>query len=94
MRLFLVAEQLYKRPRVSVCLSVCLSQIFTMIALVEALVYGSGSGVPLSQDIVTSNEGAWLRNGTLRFFSLASQCNTHEFFVQLKNENNILLTSK
>ena len=71
--LFLVAEQLYKRPRVSVCLSVCVSQIFTMIALVEALFFGSASGVPLSQDVVTINGGAWMSNVTLRFFRLAEQ---------------------
>ena len=79
--LFLVVEQLYKRPHAYVCLSVCLSQIFTMISLIEAVVFGIGSGVPLSQDIVTSNGGAWLSNATLRFFSLAEQCHTHEFFI-------------
>ena len=64
---FLVAEQLYKRPRVSVSVCVCVSQIFSMIALVEALFFGSGSCVPLSQDVLTSNGGAWLSNATLRF---------------------------
>ena len=65
-------------------------------------VFGSGSGVPLSQDVVTSNGGAWLSNATLRFFSLAEQCHTQEFLIWLKNENNpknlensiIFLTSK
>ena len=79
--LFLVAEQLYKRPRVFVCLSVCVSQFFTMITLVETLFFGSGSGVPLSQNIVTSNGGIWLTNATLRFLSLAKQCHTHDFFL-------------
>ena len=77
--IFLVAEQLYKRPRLSVCLSVCVSQIYTMISLAEALVFGSGSGVPLSQDIFTSNGGAWLSNATLRIFRLAEQCHTQKF---------------
>ena len=47
-----------------------------MIALVEALFFGSGSGIPLSQDVVTSNGGAWLSNATLRFFRLAEHCHT------------------
>ena len=37
----------------------------------------SGSGIPLIQDSVTSNAGAWLSNATLRFFNLAEQCHTH-----------------
>ena len=74
---FLVAEQLYKRPR----LSVCVSQIFTMIALVEALFFGSGSGVPLSQDVVTSNGWAWLSNAALRFCNLAEQCHNQIFYL-------------
>ena len=65
----------------SVCVFVCVSQIFTMISLVEALVLGIGPGIPLSQDIITINGGAWLSNATLRFFSLAEQCHTHKFFI-------------
>ena len=49
---------------------------FLGISLVKALVSGSASDIPLIQDIVPSNFGAWLSNASLRFFSLAEQCHT------------------
>ena len=49
--------------------------------LVKVQVSGIGSGIQLIQVIVTSNAGAWLSNATLKFFSLAKQCHTHEFFT-------------
>ena len=47
------------------------SQIFFLFLfilsfeLIEALVYVRGYGVPLIQDIATSNAGAWQSNATL-----------------------------
>ena len=85
----LVAEQLYKRPRVSVCVSV-------PNFYYDRIFFGSGSGVPLSQDVVTSNGGAWLSNATLRFFSLAEQCHIHEFLTtsKLKTTSKKNMTTK
>ena len=51
--------------------------------MVKALVYGSGSGIPLIQVIVISNAGAWLNNAILRSFSLAEQCHTQKCLSQL-----------
>ena len=48
------------------------------LELVKAQVSGSGSGVPLSQDIVASNAVAWLSNATLRCFSLAEKGHTQK----------------
>ena len=54
--------------------------------LVELLASCSGAGLPLPllQDIVTINTGAWLSNVTLKFFNLAEQCRTREFLIWLK----------
>ena len=40
------------------------------------------TSVVLIQDIVTSNAGAWLIIATLRFFSLAEQCQTQNFYLR------------
>ena len=41
----------------------------------------------LIKDIISSNAGAWLSNATLRFFSLAEQCHTHEFLTKNNPKN-------
>ena len=59
--------------------SVCF--LYFWSSLVDILASGSGSDVP-HQDIVTGKAGGWLRNATLRFFSLAEQCNTQSFYLR------------
>ena len=49
---------------------------FLGIQLANSLVSGSGSDIPLIQDIETSNSRARLSQATLTFFSLAEQCHT------------------
>ena len=54
------------------CLCVCVSKkIYAGIQSANALVSGSGSDMPLIQDIEPSNSRARLSHATLRFFSLA-----------------------
>ena len=48
----------------------------------KALVSGSGSDIPLIQDIEPSNSRAWLSHATLGFFSLAEQCHTQNFYLR------------
>ena len=43
---------------------------FLGFKLVMVQVSGNDSGIPLMQEIVTSNAGAWLCNATLRIFYL------------------------
>ena len=51
--------------------------------MANALVSGSGSGIPLIiQDIETSNSRDRLSHATLRFFSLAEQCQTQNFYLK------------
>ena len=50
--------------------------------MVKALVSGSGSDIPLIQDIEPSNVRARLSHATLRFFSLAEQCHTQNFYLR------------
>ena len=42
---------------------------------------GSGSDIPHIQDIEPSNARARLDHATLRFFSLAEQCHTQNFYL-------------
>merc|ERR1711954_185158 len=53
---------------------------FLGIQLANAMVSGSGSNIPLIQDIEPSNSRAWLSHDTFRFFSLAEQCHTQNFY--------------
>ena len=46
------------------------------------MVSGSGSGIPLIQDIEPSNSRDELSNATFRFFSLAEQCHTPNFYLR------------
>ena len=55
---------------------------FLGASLDKALVYGSGSDIPLIQDIEPSNSRARLSHDTLRFFSLAEQCHTQNFYLR------------
>ena len=48
----------------------------------NALVSGSGSGIPLIKDIEPSNSRDWLSHATLRFFSLAEQCHNEKFYLR------------
>ena len=43
------------------------------------------SDMPLIQDNVLSNAGAWLSNATLRFSSSAEQCHTQKFYLRCFN---------
>ena len=52
---------------------------FLGASLVKDLASGSGSGIPIIQDIEPSNSRAWLSHATLRFCSLAEQCHTKKF---------------
>ena len=55
---------------------------FLGIQLANAMVSGSGSDIPLIQDIEPSNSRARLSHDTLRFFSLAEQCHTQNFYLR------------
>ena len=55
---------------------------FLGASLDKALVSGSGSDIPLIQDIEPSNSRARLSHPTLRFFSLADQCHTQNFYLR------------
>ena len=46
----------------------------------KALVSGSGSDIPLIQDIEPSSSRARLSHAKLRFYSLAEQCHTQNFY--------------
>ena len=85
--IFLVAEQLYAWPCVSVCLSVC-PPFFGDVARTRS--YNIAAPFMLSplDCWSTSYAGTWLRNATLRYLSLAERCHTQELFISLKNENN------
>ena len=48
----------------------------------KAMVSGSGSDIPFSQDIVFINAEACLSNATLRFSSLAEKCQTQKFYLK------------
>ena len=48
----------------------------------NALVSGSGSGIPLIMDIEPSNSRDRLTNATFRFFSLAEQCHTQNLYLR------------
>ena len=52
---------------------------FVGFRLANAMGSGSGSDIPLIQDIEPSNGRAHLNHATLRFFSLAEQCHTQIF---------------
>ena len=54
---------------------------FLDIQLANTLVSGSGSDIRLIQDIEPSNSRARLSDTTLRFFSLAEQCHTQNFYL-------------
>ena len=58
---------------------------FLGIQLANGMVAGSGSDIPLIQDIEPSNSRARLSHATLRFFSLAEQCHTSEFLIWRKH---------
>ena len=55
---------------------------FLGFLLANTLVSGSGSGIPLIQDIEPSNSRDRLSHATLRFFSLAEQCHTQNFYLR------------
>ena len=55
---------------------------FLGIQLAKTLVSGRGSDIPLIQDIEPSNSIARLSHATLRFFSLAEQCHTQNFYLR------------
>ena len=57
---------------------------FLGIQSANALVSGSGSEIPLIQDIEPSNSRARLSHPILRFFSLAEQCHTQHFYLRKK----------
>ena len=62
--------------------------------LANALVSGSGSGIPLFQDIEPSNSRDWLRHATLRFLNLAEQCQTQNFYLRCYNSDFDAVKSK
>ena len=68
---------LSKLKRENVCVSVCHKK-----KSANALVSGSGSDILLIQDIEPSNSRAGLSHATLRFFSLAEQCHTQNFYLR------------
>ena len=43
--------------------------------------FDSGTGGLIIENIVTSNARAWMSNATVRFFTLAEQCHTHEILI-------------
>ena len=49
------------------------------------MVSGSGSGIPLIQDIEPSNSRDLLSHATLRFLSLAEQCHTQKIYLRCFN---------
>ena len=56
---------------------------FLGFRLVMALVSGSGSDIPLIQDIEPSNSRALLsHDATLRFFSMVEQCHTKNNYLR------------
>ena len=67
---------------------------FLGIKLGNALVSGSGSDIPLIQDIEHSNSRARLNHATLRFFSLAEQCHTKIFYLRCFNSDFDAVKSK
>ena len=54
----------------------------------------SGSGIPLIQDIEPSNSRDRLSHATLRFFSLAMQCHTQNFYLKCFNSDFDAVKSK
>ena len=74
-----------------VCVSVCVSK---NCYHQNPLVSGSGSGIPLIKDIESSNSRARLSHATLRFFSLAEQCLTQNFYFRCFKSNFYAVKSK
>ena len=75
--------------KVYVCVCVCALYFrsfsetnFLGFQLPNALISGSGSGIPLIQDIELRNSRDWLSYATPRFFSLAEQCYTQNFYLR------------
>ena len=60
----------------------------------NALVSGSGSGIPLIKDIEPSNSRDRLSHATFRFFSLAEQCLTQNFYFRCFKSNFYAVKSK
>ena len=66
--------------------SFILYPIFLAILLVKALVFGSGSGIPLNQDIEPSKLRAQLSHATLRFLDWLSSA-TLKIFISGVSSN-------
>ena len=60
----------------------------------NALVSGSGSGIPLIKDIEPSNSRDRLSHATFRFFSLAEQCQIKKFYLRCFNSDYHAVKSK
>ena len=67
---------------------------FLGFRLVMALVSGSGSDIPLIQDIEPSNSRALLSHVIFRLFSLAEQCHTQNFYLKCFNSDFDAVKSK
>ena len=67
---------------------------FLGTSLDKAQVYGSGSDIPLIQDIEPSNSKARLDHATLRFFSLVEQCHFSNFYIRCFNSDFDAMKSK
>ena len=76
----------------SVCLFFCHS--VSNFLLAYTLVSGSGSDIPLIQNIEPSNSRDWLSHATLRFLSLAEQCQTQNFYLRCFNSDFDAVKSK
>ena len=57
---------------------------------VKALVSGSGSGIPVIQDMVTSNAGAWLINAILRFLAWLSSATLKNFISSVSKNTSFV----
>ena len=58
------------------------------------MVSGNGSGKPLIQDIEPSNSRDRVNHATLRFLSLAEQCQTQNFYLRCFNSDFDAVKSK